>query len=39
MNFPDKSLRENRGFLSKVFLAAKYAKYERVYKCLYINGL
>ena len=39
LNFPDKSLRENRGFSNKVFLAAKYAKYERLSKPLYISNL
>jgi len=39
MNFPDKSLREKARVLKKLFLAAKYAKYERVSKRLYISGL
>ena len=34
LNFPDKCLRENSDVLSKTKLAAKYAKYERVIKCL-----
>ena len=37
--YPDKCLRENRDFSNKVFRAAKYAKYERVSKRLYISGL
>ena len=39
MKFADKSLREKARVLKKLFLAAKYAKYERVSKCLYISGL
>ena len=34
LNFPDKCLREKGGFSNKTKLAAKYAKYERVIKCL-----
>ena len=34
MKFADKSLREKGGFSNKTKLAAKYAKYERVIKCL-----
>ena len=39
MNFPDKQLREKARVLKKLFLAAKYAKYERVSKRLEINDL
>jgi len=39
MNFPDKSLRENRDVLKKLSLAPKYAKYERFSKRLEINDL
>jgi len=39
MNFPDKQLREKARVLKKLFLAAKYAKYERVSKWLYISSL
>jgi len=38
-NFPDKRLREKGRVLKKLFLAAKYAKYERVCKRLYISCL
>ena len=39
MKFADKCLREKARVLKKMFLAAKYAKYERLSKPLYINGL
>ena len=39
MNFPDKRVREKARVLKKLFLAAKYAKYERVSKPLYISNL
>ena len=39
LNFPDKRLREKARVLKKLFLAAKYAKYERFSKRLYISGL
>ena len=39
MNFPDKSLREKARVLKKLFLAAKYAKYERSSKRLKITRL
>ena len=39
LNFPDKSLREKARVLKKLFLAAKYAKYERLSKPLYISNL
>ena len=39
MNFSDKCLREKARVLKKLFLAAKYAKYERFCKRLYISGL
>ena len=39
MKIPDKQLRENRDVLNKSVRAAKYAKYERVSKRLYISGL
>ena len=41
MNFPasPNSFREKARVLKKLFLAAKYAKYERVSKRLYISGL
>ena len=38
-NFPDKCLREKRGFSNKVFLAPKYASFERFSKRLEINDL
>jgi len=39
MKFADKCLREKARVLKKMFLAAKYAKYERVCKPLYFSGL
>ena len=39
MNFPDKHLREKRDVLNKTKVVAKYAKYERFCKRLYISGL
>ena len=39
MNFPDKMVHEKARVLKKSKLAAKYAKYERVSKRLYISGL
>ena len=37
--YPDKCLREKRDFSSKVFRAAKYAKYDASCKPLYFNDL
>jgi len=39
MKIADKMVREKARVLKKMFLAAKYAKYERVSKRLYISGL
>jgi len=39
MNFPDKCLREKARVLKKLFLAAKYAKYDALCKPLYISNL
>ena len=39
MKFAAKCLREKARVLKKMFLAAKYAKYERLSKWLYISDL
>jgi len=39
LNFSDKHLREKARVLKKLFLAAKYASFERFYKMLYYSGL
>jgi len=39
MKFADKMVREKARVLKKLFLAAKYAKYEQFCKQLYISNL
>jgi len=39
VNFPDNTLREKARVLKKLFLAAKYAKYDTSCKSLYFNDL